>query len=183
MVRYPDVRKRLLELMAEDQEDRQPGRFYGGNPSKPDQLLMDKFIRRDRRRADELLAILARVRSPSVRNIGLDGSRAAWLIAQHNPDYRNLGPLMLRKMKYLYHKDKSQVYYRGIPYLVDRLMLLRQNWQRNAKQLYGTQGYFDVQGNLRSHPVIDRKNLLNRLKKFDLDKRACIALCAEISNE
>lgn len=137
---------------------------------------MARVARRDKKRADELLVFLEQIRSPSARNIGLDGSRAAWLIAQHNPDHRGLASLMLRKMKYLYYKDKRQVYYRGIPYLVDRLMIHRQGWRRDAKQLYGTQGYFDDHGRLHGYPIIDPTHLLSRLYKFDLDLRACVAL-------
>jgi len=182
-VKYPAVRKRLLKLMKEDQADRRPGKFWGGDPSKSDPECMVEWLRRDQTRADKLLLFLEFIKVPSVHNIGLDGSRAAWLIAQHNPDYRNLGPIMLRKMKYLFYKDKNQVYYQGIPYLVDRLMLIRHNWQRTARQLYGTKGYHDKQGQVRSYPIIDRKNLLNRLKKFDLDINACIGLRGNTSNE
>lgn len=172
-IKYPLIRKRLLELAEKDQRDREPDKFYGENPGRPNQTLMGRVARRDQQRAAELLAFLEQIRSPSVRNIGLDGSRAAWLIAQHKPNYKDLGPLMLRKTKYLYYKDKSQVYYRGIPYLVDRLMIHRKGWRRDAKQLYGTQGYFDEHGGLHGFPIIDPAHLLDRLQKFDLDLRAC----------
>lgn len=174
-IKYPQIRERLLKLAEEDQQDRQPGKFYGKDPAHPDQLLLARAARRDKKRADELLVLLKQIRSPSSHNIGLDGSRAAWLIAQHNPDYKGLGPLMLRKMKYLYYKDRHQVYYRGIPYLVDRLMIHKQGWRKDAKQLYGTQGYFDGCGRLHGYPIIDPVHLLERLCKFDLDLRACAA--------
>jgi len=175
-VKYPAVRRQLLRLEVGDQKDRDPSTFYWQDPATVDRSVVEEAIQRDRVRADILLDFLAQIKTPSVRNIGLDGSHAAWLIAQHNPDYRSLGPLMLRKMKYLYYKDKHQVHYRGIPYLVDRLMIHRQGWRRDAKQLYGTQGYFDEHGVLHGYPIIDSAHLVERLHKFDLDLRACAAL-------
>lgn len=173
-IRYPSVRKRLLELMKADQEDREPEKVTQ-TLAKPN-LTESEWMEPDRARARELLELLEQIRTPSVSNIGLDGSNAAWLIAQHNIDYLDTGKIMLKKMKYLYYKDRNEVFYQGIPYLVDRLMVQKNNWNKANKQLYGTQAYYDDEGIMHRYPVINPKGLAKRLKKFDLDiESACIA--------
>jgi hypothetical protein len=160
-------------MMKADQEARQPEMVEQilANPN----LTEHEWMEPDRARARELLQLLNLIRTPSARNIGLDGSRAVWLIAQHNVDYLNAGAIILKKMKYLYHKDKSDVYYQGIPYLIDRRMIQKNNWAHTNKQLYGTQAYYDNKGVMHGYPIINPKKLAERLKKFDLDiESACI---------
>lgn len=169
-VRFPDARKRLLELMKEDQADRQSADFFS-----TDVKVAESITRRELARAEELLSILERVRTPSVRNVGMDGSRAMWLIALHNFKYKNTGQIMLKKMRNLYYADKSNVYYPGIPFLADRLMVGGTgpiDPQDLPKQLYGTQGLAMRQedGSLVSKPfpVINQSKLTERRRRFGL---------------
>lgn len=133
---------------------------------------LQQIADRDAARAQEVLNILKIIKTPSVKHIGLDGSRAVWLIALHNPDFKDIGPLVLRKMRALFYRNKEQVFYPGIPYLADRLMVGRRSFDHKAKQLYGTQRWvrrFD-DGTSESglFPIKDKKNLGLRRKKFGL---------------
>lgn len=164
-VRYPNERVRLLNLMAQDQADRMSPRFFSVE-------LRDRraMTRRDKRRAEAVTAILDNIKTPSVRNVGIDGSRAVWLIALHNYDHKNLGRLVLIKMRRLFYKDKSQVFYPGIPYLADRLAVARQHFSHTARQWYGTQGWY-VQHENGTHesklfPIAHAARLVNLRRKY-----------------
>lgn len=172
LVKYPLVRERVLAMMAEDQNDRTSGKYWSNDPNKlSSPELAQKLYQRDEQRSRELLEILEKIKTPSVRNIGLDGSRATWLIANHSPSVDITG-LVLKKMQRLYRRDRSQVFYAGIPYLVDYLMLRTKNFDHSAKQLYGTRYYYikyeGGAGAMGSFPIINERNLAARRKKFDL---------------
>jgi len=158
--------------MAEDQRDR-----YSQKLDQPDFIKVMK--NNDRLRMEEVLEILERIKTPSAKNIGLDGSRAVWLIAQHNWNYKEAGNLVLKKLRQIYYRDKSQVYYQGIPYLVDRMMvgshLSRPDNDYLPKQYYGTQGWCrrldDGSYKFEWYPVKNPKALAGRRKKFGLPQR------------
>jgi hypothetical protein len=165
-VKYPLVRQRLLELMESDQADR--NKPWNINPDMTESewsMLMEP----DWARAREMLLLLEQVRVPSARNIGLDGSRAIWIIALHNIDYMGAGEKVLKKMQYLFYKDKTQVFYPGIPYLVDRLAMSRNNWEEGSKQTYGTQGYVDNNGIRRRYPISQPSKLTERRLRYSLN--------------
>lgn len=173
-VRFPDLRARLIRIALEDQKVRKSPTFTAN-----DQPTKDSYSRSDRCRAKEVLIILEIIKTPSVDNIGLDGSRAVWLIAQHNPDYKNLGEIVLRKMTKLYRKNKNQVYYKGIPYLTDRLMIFKQlaegvaiensrELNLHLKQLYGTQFWINPNGKQVKFKIIKPKKLQSRRREFGL---------------
>lgn len=166
-VRYPVARKHLLQLMADDQAERISPSFYSN-----DRGVIAAVMKRDQKRASEMLRILKAIKSPSARNIGLDGSRAVWLIALHNPDYKDAARVVLYKMKLLFYRRRDQVFYPGIPYLVDRMMVYKDLLNHNTKQLYGTQRWARTlsDGSIESgmFPIIDSKNLTKRRNKFDL---------------
>jgi hypothetical protein len=161
-VKYPEIRKRLLEIMEADQLDRQ--KVWEPHPG----ITEAEWMEPDWARAREVLAILAQTKLPSARNIGLDGSRAVWLIAKHNGMYENIAPIVLKKMRYLFYRDKSQVFYQGIPFLVDSLLIQKNNWSKSNKQLFGTQGYFDEDGVQHSYPIANPAKLEERCKRFDI---------------
>jgi hypothetical protein len=119
-------------------------------------------------RAREMLLLLEQIDVPSTRNIGLDGSRAVWLIALHNTDYMGAGETVLKKMRYLFYRDKNQVFYPGIPYLLDRLAVSRNNWGVTSKQMYGTQGYVDSKGVKHRFPISQPNKLAERRLRFGL---------------
>lgn len=173
---FPEFRTKLLSLAREDKAMRK---------SIPhvaiDQSFTVELLKSDQRRAEEVLKILEVIKTPSVANVGLDGSQAIWLIAQHNADYKDLGKTVLKEMSILYRKDKSQVYYQGIPYLTDRLMILEQltkgiDKEKSAelhlhiKQLYGTQYRRTPTGKLVRFKVVRPDGLLDRRNEFGLGK-------------
>ncbi|HSX29683.1 MAG TPA: hypothetical protein VLE73_03935 [Candidatus Saccharimonadales bacterium] len=171
-VRYPVVQQKLLRLMAEDQDDRLSGRFLSNDPKKLVDLEVAKELHnRDIARSEELRALLQVIKSPNARNIGLDGSRAVWLLANHSP-LDDITKMTLTKMRRIYYKDKSQVFYPGIPYLVDYLMLKAKAFDHMAKQSYGTRYYYTKyeggDSTVGNFPIINETGLAERRKKFGL---------------
>lgn len=167
--KFSAERERLLRIMDEDQIDRASPEFFS-----TDIQTATEYTLRERARADELLKIIEQIKTPSKQNIGLDGSRAAWLIALHNYDYKNLGLVVLKKMRRLYYKDKNTVFYPGIPFLVDRIMISKQSTidpDNLPLQLYGTQGIVMRSKDRtisKQFPIIDSQNLIKRRNKFGL---------------
>lgn len=169
-VRYPVLRKRLLRLMQEDQHVRASDDFFATDLKTAKAITKGEITR-----IREVIKILSQIKTPSKRNIGLDGSRAIWLIALHNFNYNDAGRTVLKKMKYLYQRDKSQVFYPGIPFLVDRIMVgskLPFDPEKLPFQLYGTQGFSQTlpNGSVRStpFPIINKEKLAQRRERFDL---------------
>jgi hypothetical protein len=166
--RFPEERQALLKLMAADQEVRANGLFFTNDSEVITRLQVEENAR-----TDTMMKVLAKIRSPSARNIGLDGSRAVWLLALHNPAYKQAGPIVYKKMKSLYYRAKDQVFYPGIPYLADRLLIVANGNDHQTRQRYGTQRWRTVvdDGNTISgrFPIYDEKNLQNRLRRYDLE--------------
>lgn len=164
---FPSIRKKLLLLMEEDQEERLADSFYSDDPK-----VIAGITKREKARIKEVLSLLAEIKTPSVHNVGIDGSRAIWLIVLHNTDYKNAGKILLQKMKRLYYKDKHSVFYTGIPYLVDMVMLQKKQFDHTAKQLYGTRHWYtrhhNGTGERGSFPVISPRGLAARRQKFGL---------------
>ena len=157
-VKYPIVRNELLALFKKDQRDRMV--LFGQdlvNNRFPNELK-----KRDRTRLNKTLKLLKQIKSPSAINIGLDGSRAMWIIALHSSS-KQARELMLKKMRYLYYKDKNEVFYQGIPYLIDMIMI-----ETNGKQRYGTYSYNNGDGKDRLFPIVNPLKVNERRKKYDL---------------
>ncbi|MBI3633551.1 MAG: hypothetical protein HY226_04635 [Candidatus Vogelbacteria bacterium] len=167
VIRYPDIRKKLLKLAADDQKLRQSREFYS-----TDLNIIKQITEQEDRRIEKVLEVLREIKTPSVKNVDLDGSRAIWLIALHNINHKDAGKIVLAKMRQLYYRNKNQVFYPGIPYLVDRVMIGSRNFDHQAKQLYGTQGWYvkngDEQIDSGRFPIINPRGLSMRRKKFDL---------------
>lgn len=162
-IKYPEIRTRLLSLVDDDLTGRSK------NFSEVTSANFQAMISADRARADELLMILKEIKLPRIKYLGVDGAKAAWLIAQHNSSYKDVGKNMLERMRYILYRDKKDVFYPGIPYLVDRLMLERAQWKPEGKQLYGTQFFVDDTGNQVYYPIINEKELCERLAKYGLE--------------
>ena len=156
-VKYPEVRKELLLLMEEDQADRRQWETTG----MADVKARKKVGSSDKVRTARLLELLTIIKSPGTANIGLDGSRAVWLLAQHSNE--DVMALVLQKFRNLYYKDKSQVFYQGIPYLADRIRIMK-----GKKQLYGTQYFTDNAGKEGKFPISNPKALAKRRSRFGL---------------
>lgn len=153
--------------MVDDQKERASDLFFSNNPN-----IMREVTDREVARIEEVLTIMRQIKTPSSRNIGLDGSRAVWLIALHNCSYKDSGRLILKKMQQLYYRDRSQVFYPGIPYLVDRVMLNSKQFDHKATQRFGTQAWHTVIDDGRTDsgvfPIIDTVGLSERRKKYGL---------------
>lgn len=157
--------------MVDDQQERASAAFFS-----TDRKVAEAITHREIARIEEVLAIVGRIKTPSVRNVGLDGSRAIWLIALHNFTYKNSGRTVLKKMRHLFYRDKTQVFYPGIPYLTDRIMVgsvQPVDPENLPHQLYGTQGLSMKlpDGTVRSEPfpITNMSKLVERRKKFDLE--------------
>lgn len=174
-VKFPEARLRLLQLMSEDQAVRASKEFHS-----TDRDVAIGITKRELARMDEVLAILKLIKTPSRHNIGLDGSRAVWIIALHNFNYRNSGRIVADKMKRLFYRNKNEVFYPGLPFLIDRIMAGSQQpldpERRLPYQLYGTQGlsFTLPDGTKKSvpFPIIDKARLSERRRKFDLEPKS-----------
>lgn len=167
-VRYPTERDALLLLMHEDQSTRNDIDFLK-LPSATSEVLKQQ----ESYRASTLKKILDHIETPSVQNIGMDGARAAWLIALHNCTMYDVGRRMLSQMQKLYINDRSQVFAPGIPYLTDRLMVIDGNFDHSTHQLYGTQRWRRLNSdNTITHgtfPIAQRSTLSERLREYSID--------------
>lgn len=181
-VKYPLARATLLRLMSQDQNDRNTAEF-SFDPTNPDLELVDKLLQRDTDRSRKVSEILGQINDPSTKNIGLDGSRAVWIIAMHSAS-TDFQKSVLEKMNRLYALDKSQVFYPGIPYLEDRYMVNSSSSLEEATQLYGTQGYLDPKtGGLKVFKIIKPKDLAKRRKEFDLNPDPNARKCSHSNAE
>lgn len=172
-VRFPENRKKLLKIAEEDQLERSSSNFFTSDKNTAVAIKL-----REDKRADEVLRIMDQIKTPTARNIGIDGSRAVWLIALHNMEYRGLGRRVLKKMRQIYYRNPNEVFYPGIPYLADRLAIVSGKYSHDTKQLYGTQNWFvrDDKGKSKSgrYPIKDKVNLPKRLRKFGIsDSKKC----------
>lgn len=126
-------------MMQDDQSLRLSPDFFSDDPRISKETYTSEKIR-----AQEACSILKKIGVPSAQNIGLDGCRALWIIALHNVDYRDFAQTLLKKMRSLYYRNKQQVFYPGIPYLTDRIMLNQSGYDHSARQLYGTQAWMII---------------------------------------
>jgi hypothetical protein len=155
--KFPVERTLLLALADADQKIRNEGDF-----TKPETFL--EMNRIDYFNQNELVKILDKIKIPSVSNIGIEGARAAWLIAQHSSNnidmLINMYKLIIRCTK----NDHSEGYYRGIPYLVDRINIFK-----GKPQVYGTQIYKMSSIKVIPYPIINPKLLDKRRGQYGLD--------------
>lgn len=159
-VRFPGEREQLLLLVKQDQ--RQQKELPSWFSSQDWQNYKRQFYERSAR----LMSIMGAIRTPSVQNIGPDGSRAAWLLAQHSP--LDIMRIMLDKFEYLYYKDKESAFYQGIPFLRDRVRIFQMK-----PQLYGTQRYVLSDGREKYYPVrgfdaLDQRRMVFGLAPLEL---------------
>ena len=159
--------------MSEDQDDRRNPDFYSQSETN-----RKKIIDREFSRAKKASNILQTIKTPSVKNIGMDGSRALWLLALHNCDIENLGERMLHAMRRLYYRDSESVFSPGIPYLADRVRIYKSDFSHNVKLWYNTQKWIQVLPDgshvSGSYGLLSRKKLPERLRRFNIHpKKNC----------
>lgn len=157
---YCKFTKQREELLAMAEED-QKVRIDIDEDDPHAELIMR---RTDYENYKKLLEILDIIGTPSVENIGYDGAQAAWLVAHHNTFSLALLESMLQLIKECTKEDKTNGYYRGIPYLQDRINILK-----GKKQLYGTQWWKVVDDKLVPYPILDIESLDERRAEYGLE--------------
>lgn len=154
---YPKEHWQLLGLMAEDQVDRLDIDINS-------KAAWTRLQKRDKKRLQTMLELLARFKQPTVENIGQDGSKAVWLLAQHSDlvTMQHILRLFVRL-----HRQNKPIYHQGIPYLKDRINILQ-----NKKQHYGTQFLIDEKGDWQLRPLVSKKYVNKWRAEFDLEPLA-----------
>lgn len=142
------------------------------NLKKVDQQIRDEFVQ-DRNNRDvitrmteidnnstkQLKEIIQKHGWPTVKMVGKDGNRAAFLIVQHSSDHE----FQKDCLKYIKNDaEKGDSSWEGYALLTDRLLV-----NEGKKQIYGTQ--FDiVNDELKPLPIDDEENVDQRRKAIGL---------------
>lgn len=116
----PELRDKLLQMMAADQEARKEGDW-------------DKVQKLDHEHSEFLSDLLRESNWPRISEVGPDGAKAAWLLAQHADHNRDLQKAVLQALtKYL---PEGEANAQDVALLYDRIAVAEGRSQR-----YGTQG-------------------------------------------
>ena len=97
---------------------------------------------------------------PKISDVGEEGARAAWLLAQHADHNHIFQAHCLELMKAL---PKEEVITKDIAYLEDRVRV-----GRGEPQLYGTQ-FTQEDGRFEPRPIEDEENLEKRRAAMGLE--------------
>lgn len=154
-VHFPKIRLQLIKLMREDQADviKLASRYN----MKHWQFIEKKFSNR----AQKIKKIIKQIKEPTAENIGIDGSRALWIVAQHSPP--EIMKFILKSFLSSYKRDSNSVFFYAIPFLTDRVRI-----SQGLKQIYGTQSYDNKLGVNCLFPVWNISKMNNRRAKFGL---------------
>jgi len=156
MCKFPQERAKLLKLAKNDQDIRIRGDF-----EKAETLL--KMSNIDLANQAQLEKILNIIKVPTTKNIGADGAEAVWLIAQHAGYNLSLMKKVLKLMYQATKKDPKEGYYKGIPYLVDRI-----NIMEGKPQVFGTQFWGGPSGKPEPYPIVDRSKIENLRQQYGI---------------
>ena len=155
--RFPEARQRLLEMLEKDQWVRTEADFsQASTHQRVNQIDYDNY--------QNLRQILETIKSPSVDNIGNDGAQAVFLIAQHSAFDIAFMEEVLDLMQECAETDKDSTYYLGIPYLIDRLKMIK-----GQEQVYGTQFVQLSNSEHVPYPIEDEKNVDKRRSQYGLE--------------
>lgn len=154
--KFPHERQELLKLFKRDQDIRLNGDF-----NNPETLL--RMAKIDYANQKKLKKILKKIKTPTVRNIGSDGAEAVWMIAQHSANDLEFMKKVLSLIRKATEKNPENSYYKGIPYLIDRI-----NYLSGKRQLYGTQFLAGLSGKVEPYPIKDVANIDERRNKYGL---------------
>lgn len=141
------IAKRLVELKNEDQK-----LVTDLKAKKTD------IVKLSRKHRAELKKIIKKIGWPTISKVGKEGSRSAWLIAQHSDRDVGFQEYCLNLMKNVPEGDVKSYH---IAYLTDRILV-----NRRRKQIYGTQFFRNRKKELCYYPVRDFKNLEKRWKEM-----------------
>ncbi len=152
---YEEIRDQLVKLAIDDQSARK------NLPKQATSKQLKELEKEDQKRTAEMMDLLKVCGTPSAENIGLDGSRAVWVLSIHT-DVSTMKKIH-KIFQSLYKKGKGGVFYWGIPFLVDRIRV-----EEGKKQLYGTQYHFDKKNTLRNFPILKPQLVNQRRAEYDL---------------
>jgi hypothetical protein len=162
-MQYPSIREELLTLLAADQgEVREYATLYRSAPYAADMWdLRERFLLRSRERAKRIQEILDEIGTPTIANVGADGSQAISVLALHAQlsDMKRV----LRSFRESYQKDPYSVYHEAIPSLTDRVLIIQRKQQR-----FGTQWILGSDGKFFLAPVRDFAHMNERRAKYGL---------------
>lgn len=113
------------------------------------------------RRAHEMIKILHQIKEPTAKNIGMDGSSALILLAQHA--YIEVKKEVLAQLNYLHQKDPSCIPHVYIPALTDKVMVFEER-----EQLYGSQWFNTSNGHIFLIKVRNFDTVNERRKEYGL---------------
>lgn len=150
----PELRSELLALRERDQELRR-----AAIERPEDEGLREEMRAFDARATARAREILADGGWPTVRQVGVEGSGALWLLVQHTDDEAFLGE-SIPAMREAAERDDLE--WGLVATSVDRVRI-----QRDEPQLYGTQ-FHEVDGELVPQPIEDRENLDARREEMGL---------------
>lgn len=162
-VRYPEYQRLLVELDKEDQKEIRGHylKLQGLRSGKDRKRLGNTLSKNCHTRSVLMMDVLKKIKTPTVENIGIDGSQAVAVLALHS--YKDVIKRILRMYETEFKKNPQNIYYQAIPPLHDRLMILEQR-----KQLYGTNWGLNENGNLYLIPVQDFDTVDQRRSLFGL---------------
>ncbi|WP_258099410.1 DUF6624 domain-containing protein [Marinoscillum pacificum] len=147
-IQFPVLRKCLDTLLIRDQK-------YRSEKTDSDDWNKQKAFDKENRQI--LNEIISEIGWPSISKVGAEGSKSAWLIAQHSDDDLEF---QLKALKYLedavksYDADKN-----NYAYLFDRVQI-----NQGLKQKFGTQYIIEYDSlgfiqNLSFKPILDTVNV------------------------
>lgn len=152
MTNYPKITEQLVNMRAMEQKMRKQA---VGNLE-----LWNAEI--DKVNTEKLKLIITEIGWPTISKVGMDASRAAWLIAQHadhDLEFQKKALELIQKAA-----KNNEVEKKEVAYLTDRTLL-----KQNKKQLYGTQLTKDEEGNFIPMPLEDPKKVNARRQRVGLD--------------
>lgn len=135
-LKAPDLRRRLLEMVEEDQRARDAWAAAKREESAW-QALASKVAAVDAKNTAALRAAIANWDWPAKGIVGEDGAHAAWLLAQHADRDLPLQKEVLAKMKPLVRRGRVSA--ADYAYLYDRVAVAEHRRQRYGTQFDGTE--------------------------------------------
>lgn len=160
---HPALRDELLQMHARDQEVREAS-------TKGD---FSKWAETDASNQKRLKEIVHQYGWPSNAMVGADGSKAAWLIAQHSDNDKDFQRTVLRLMEPLIKQDVESA--KSYAYLYDRT---------HYPQRFGTQGSCVSREEWQPFDIEDIANVDQRRRELKMPSLADYAklfteLCAD----
>jgi len=161
LIKYPNLREELLDMVKRDQNARRGVRSAEDDPLEDAVALMTRI---DKENTARLHEIVDEVGWPTKSGVGSDGTQAAWLLVQH----ADLDVAFQRRALKLMQDEliRDEVYAANVAYLTDRVLV-----NEGKEQEYGTQ-FHTVRGKPEPRPIRDAKHVDQRRKEVGLSTLA-----------